>query len=145
MKKFNPAWVLAIWVPLLFIIGACVFLSSEHSYGSYSVTGWEVLQMEGTSFWFWVITLGIVGLVCLFLLWVNVTGKTALGRTKLFGGSEGTSWVLAVLTLVFLMVPWAKGLTDASNGGVTAPHYEHSQISSDTTLGYQRDTTVPVE
>lgn len=123
-KKFNPAWLLLIFVPLFFIIGIIAFLSSEDGTGAYpELNGWQVLQLESPGFWTWAFVGIIAGAACGLLAYFNESGAGWLGRK--LPGKTGLTILLCILALAFICGPWGKACTDKTNAGVTAPKFEN--------------------
>lgn len=119
-KKFNPAWLLAFFVPLFFVIGIAVFLNSKDC--EQCLTGWDTLKLEWPSFWTWAVIGAIAGIIALYLAYANESGSGAVGR-KLHG-STGFTILMIILALAFMAGPWGKACTDKANQGVTAPGYK---------------------
>lgn len=112
-KKFNPAWLLAVFVPLFIIIGVSVFLNSKDC--DTCLTGWATLKMEWPSFWTWAVIGIIVGIACIVYAVISErSGK----------GSTGKTILLLIIAIAFIAGPWGKACTDKANQGVTAPGYK---------------------
>ncbi len=112
-KKFNPAWLLAILVPLIIIIGVSVFLNSKDC--DTCLTGWATLNLEWPSFWTWAIIGIVVGVACIML---------AIKNENSGSGSTGKTIALILIAIAFMAGPWGKACTDKANQGVTAPGYK---------------------
>lgn len=128
-KSFNPAWLLAIFVPVIFAVSVYVYLTSnDDCYTTadgvkHCLTGFQTLKLEWPAFWTWAIIGGIVGLLCLVLIYFNESGSGAIGRK--LNGNTGLSIALTIVALLAIAGPWGKGCTDKTNGGITAPGYQH--------------------
>lgn len=123
-KKFNPAWLLVIFVPLIFIIAIIAFLTSEDGYGQYpELNGWQALQLQWPGFWVWALIGLIAGSICGLLAYFNESGAGKLG--KMLPGKTGLTIVLVILALGLICGPWGKACTDKTNSGVTAPKFEN--------------------
>jgi hypothetical protein len=109
-KQFEPAKLLLVLVPLIFIAAVLIFLFTKTD----GVSGVDVLKMEGTWFWAWVV-IGIVG--------AGFFGYKSF-KNEDNGGSTGKTILFAILALVLLTSPFGKACTDKANAGVTAPHYQ---------------------
>lgn len=122
IRKIEPAWLLAVIIPIMFIIAIVAFLTSEECYQNYCITGWEVLKLEWPSFWVFAWGGLGVGFICLILAYLNETGKGAIGRKM--RGRLGVTIALIIISLLVICGPWGKACTDKSNGGVTAPGFK---------------------
>lgn len=120
--KFDPAWLLAIIIPAMFIFAITVFLKTEDCYKNYCITGWDVLKLEGASFWLFAIGGLIFGAGLSYLAYANESGSGAIGRKM--RGDTSLTIVLVILALGVICGPWGKACTDKGNGGVTAPNYK---------------------
>lgn len=112
-KKFNPAWLLAVLVPLFIIIGVSVFLNSKDC--DTCLTGWATLKLEWPSFWVWAVIGIVVGIACVVWAIKNETSGS---------GGTGKTIFLIILAIAFIAGPWGKACTDKANQGVTAPGYK---------------------
>lgn len=122
-KKFNPAWLLVIFVPLIFIIGVIAFLTGKDGYGKYpELNGWQTLQLESPGFWTWALIGIIVGSILGVLAYYNASGAGKIGRK--LPGSDGLTILFIILALGFICGPWGKACTDKTNSGVTAPGFK---------------------
>jgi hypothetical protein len=126
-KPFNWSILLVLWVPLVFIIGVSVFLSSKDCYQQYCITGWEALNIQWPSFWIWISICTPLGIVAAWLAYKNASGSGKVGQKM--QGKDGTTIGLIILALALLCGPWGKGCTDKANGGVTAPGYKKETTS----------------
>ena len=138
-KKFNPTWLLAIFVPIIFIIAIVAFLSSEECYAQYCITGWQVLKLEWPGFWIFAWGGLGLGLIMWAVAYFNESGTGAIGRK--LPGSDGLTITLVLVGLMVMCGPWGKACTDKSNGGVTAPGYKPKIEQVDTTL--QNHSQIP--
>lgn len=122
-KKFNPAWLLVIFVPLFFIIGVIVWLSAKDGVYPYpELNGWQTLQLQNPGFWTWALIGIIVGAIAGVLAYYNASGAGKIGRK--LPGSDGLTIFLIILALAFMCGPWGKACTDKTNSGVTTPNFK---------------------
>ncbi len=121
-KKNDPTlFFLLAGVSLILAIAAAVFLFSKDSYGQYTVSGWEVLKMQSTSFYVTLVFCWIIGAAAVYLAYANASGS---GIGKRLSGNDGFTIALIVLALLLFFLPMARVFTDKANGGVTAPGYK---------------------
>lgn len=126
-KKFNLAWLLLIFVPLFFIIGIVVFLSSEDGYGKYpELNGWQALQLQSPGFWVWAFIGLVLGAGFGLMAYFNESGATVIGR--MLPGKTGLTILFVILAMALICGPWGKACTDKTNSGVTAPGYENKAL-----------------
>lgn len=118
-KPINPAWLLIPLVMGIFIFSAVTWLSTPDSYTSpdgtvYTITGWEVLDLQHSSFFVWV-WIGFFGtLVFGTLAYLNETGAW-IG--KYLQGRMEVTVTSIILALACLIVPWIPALTAKVDGG----------------------------
>ncbi|HUR65477.1 MAG TPA: hypothetical protein VMZ03_03935 [Chitinophagaceae bacterium] len=126
--KFNPAKLLLIIVPLIFIIAIIVYLSSsDDCYTNANGTvvclsGWETLKLQWPGFWWAIAGFSIVGVILALLGYFNATGNGKIGR--MLPGGEGLTYVFIIVAIGFIAGPWGKACTDKRNGGITAPGHQ---------------------
>ena len=119
--------LLAFLIPAIFIFAIIVFLKTEECYKNYCITGWEVLKLESSAFWFFAVGGLVVGGFCIYLAYANETGSGSIGRKM--RGNTGMTITLAILALAMMCSPWGKACTDKSNGGITAPKYKAERVA----------------
>jgi hypothetical protein len=124
-RKFEPAWLLVIIIPVFFIIAIVAFLTSEECYANYCLTGWQALKLQWPDFWLFAWGGLILGAVLIIVAYFNESGKGWLGK-KLRGSTELTI-ALVIIALLVMCGPWGKACTDRSNGGITAPGHKVEQ------------------
>lgn len=110
--KIDTTLALIIGVGLIFLIGICIFLFGKSSPNG--VTGWQVLGMQGSGFWFWIVFCTAAAGV---LIWRLILNENQ-------GGSSGKTWALAVFAILLVTTPWGRACTDKANDGITAPKYQ---------------------
>lgn len=128
-KKPNPAWLLALLLPIMLIYSANRFINTADSYRQYTITGREVIERL-PHFWLFVV-LGIIGcLVFLILAYINETG---IWFGKHMRGSMAANFVFILLALACLITPWIRAMAIKANGGVDLPKTQIQPYETRTT------------